>query len=646
MKRFIIIGALLACFLFGGVIAVRAWRKAVMARLEEQAFSRATLLVKAGAPLGALACIDEEPRSDLRLAWSKLEFEAMVAARHIPRLVSAYGRDPKRVLAHEEASLLVARALVAARQRDGFTQLRDHWRGRELRQEWWLALDADLLGFDGKPREAEALLRSRKFEGEPESTRLVRLALLAAGRSLQESWALLDRAYELAPRNPEIRSFRAQILESINKSAQARVEYVSAHVADPKNPLLRDDLAEFYRRQGDYDLALRTWRDALALPAPDFIAVKEAFWSRLIQSGATPASRSKVQGSLAPLAEFINTLPSGCMWDAEAFGRLPQGERFARERAEVFWLQLIELLRTGGEKEATALLRENRFRDRSWRPDLETALSRILHFRRQGSLAALGVASTPGATNSHPFFQELERLSKAERVGGKATSVPADLTAFLNSGNAFAAAFLAAGWREAALSLAPPRVAEPVPIWFAYGWAQCLRYNRGNRIALESLSGQPSADEIIGLRGELMWAEKRLPEAFAELESIATHDSDSGQRAAWLLALGFIESNDLNRARRVIQGQRRLALSASGRALLARIALLSGSAGEAERMYQAIADESIEAGTFSARRAFERREWDAARRHTEALMKRLPDELQLRENLLAIDNAQRAHASH
>jgi hypothetical protein len=239
MKRFILIGAVLACILVGGVIGVRAWRKSVMARLEEQAFSRATLLVRGGTPLDALACIDEEPRSDIRLAWSKLEFEAIVAARHIPRLISAYGRDRKRVMEHEEASLLAARAFLAARQKEDFSRIRDAWRGREARPELWLALDSDVLCFDGKPREAEKLLRSRSFDGEAEATRLIRLGLLAANRNLQEAWSLLDRAFDLAPANPEIRSFRAQILEAINKPAQARVEYVAAHVADPKNPCQR-----------------------------------------------------------------------------------------------------------------------------------------------------------------------------------------------------------------------------------------------------------------------------------------------------------------------------------------------------------------------------------------------------------------------
>ena len=81
--------------------------------------------------------------------------------------------------------------------------------------------------------------------------RLVRLALATSGSNLTTSWNYLADAAQLDPRNTEVRSFRAQILEQIGKDELARVEYVAAHVAEPQNPLLRDQLAEFYRRQGN-----------------------------------------------------------------------------------------------------------------------------------------------------------------------------------------------------------------------------------------------------------------------------------------------------------------------------------------------------------------------------------------------------------
>ena len=134
-----------------------------------------------------------------------------------------------------------------------------------------------------------------------------------------------------------------------------------------------------------------------------------------------------------------------------------------------------------------------------------------------------------------------------------------------------------------------------------------------------------------------------MPEGTRELETIAKDDSDAGYRAAWLLAQSALESRDFARAREITQHQPRLARSTSGRELLARIALLGGNAAEGERMHQAIATDSVEARAFLARRAFERKDWPAARQHTEALQRRMPDELQLRENLLTIAKAEQAH---
>lgn len=643
MKKLLLGSAVAGVLILGGIFGVRTWRAHVVNRLETRAFARANQLLQDGQPLAALAVVDEQARADGRFAWSALELNALVAGRDVPRLVALYEHAPQRVLANEEASLLVARALFAARQREKYTKLRDAWRGREVQPQLWLALDADVLSLEGKPQAAERLLASRQFSGEAEATRLERLSLYAAKRSLYEAWTLLDRAAALAPRNPDIRSYRAQILEAIGKPAEARVEYVAAHVADPKNPLLRDALAEFYRRQGSYDLALQTWRDALKLSAPDFIGLKEAFWSRVVQPGTTPAASLPAGTRLAPLAEFIRSLPAGRFWDDEAFQRLPANATFTAQRPEAFWLELIERLRTGREKEAADLLRADRFRARSWEPDLETALARILYFRSRQSLAAPDVANAVTSTNCHSFFKELEKWGRTGQGGREKTPVPSDLAGLLKSRNAFAAAFMAAGWREAALALASTQTETEVPAWFAYGFAQCLRFNRGNRAALDYLARQPRTPELTVLTGELLLADHRPAEGWRELSGIAGDDSEAGYRAAWLLAQGQIEAHQFAQARETIQRQARLAHSTTGRELLARVTLLDGQMDKAEALYRALEPQSVEARAFLARRAFERKDWPTARRETEELMRLLPDELQLRRNLLAIAQAEQTH---
>lgn len=646
MKKLLLLAALAAALLVGGIVGTRVWRARVVAKVEERAFLQAGKLLREGKSLDALAVIDEQPRKDVRFAWSKLELEALVGSRHVTRVASIYGRAPERVLGNEEGSLLVARAFLAAHQPGDFLKVRTAWQGREIHPEWWLALDSDVLGFEGKVAQAERLLRSRTFVGEGEATRLVRLALHAAPRNLAESWELLDRAFRVSPRNPEIRSFRAQILESIGKSAEARVEYVAAVVADPRNPLLRDELAEFYRRQGKYDLALDTWREALHQPAPDFIALKEAFWSRIIQPAAAPAHQD-VPGTMGPLVAFIRALPADRFWDAEGFARLAQNERFVRERPEVYWLQLLELMRTGKDTEAAEKITANRFRKRSWRPELETALARVLQFRTRRSLHVAGLVSTGANTNLHPFLKELEASARAESITHKPTATNNALAMYLTGPNAFAGALLTVGWRQAALTINGPTAGTNTPAWFTYGLAQSLRFNRGNAAALEFLSRQRTDSEVVLLRGELLLAEKRVAEAKTTLQTIAEADSEAdseaGSRAAWLLAQLAFDGRESAGVERIVARQPRLSSSTLGRELLARSALQSGKVAQAERLYVSLSTNSIEAQTYLAKRAFAQGNWAEARRHTEALQRRMPDELQLRENLAAIAKAERSH---
>jgi hypothetical protein len=106
------------------------------------------------------------------------------------------------------------------------------------------------------------------------------------------------------------------------------------------------------------------------------------------------------------------------------------------------------------------------------------------------------------------------------------------------------------------------------------------------------------------------------------------------------LSLAAFESGNLTEARETIQRQPRLANATTGHELLARLALQDGKLAEAERLYQAIANDSAEAQAFLARRAFERQDWQAARLQTEKLQRLMPDALQLRENLLAIAKAE------
>jgi predicted Zn-dependent protease len=212
-----------------------------------------------------------------------------------------------------------------------------------------------------------------------------------------------------------------------------------------------------------------------------------------------------------------------------------------------------------------------------------------------------------------------------------------ELDTLLRSEEVFSAAFLAGGWLEAALNLHRlPVIPEAFPDWVAYGLTQALRYNRGNREALDFALKQPRTPELDLLIAEVMLAGNQMDNAAPRLRSLARKDSAVGFRAAWLLSLANLKGGDLQESRRIVQEHRALSSSVTGQEILARIALNEGDAEEADRMYARIAGTSLEAKAFLARRAFARRDWKTARKYTEDLLEYFPDMMEFRENIRRI----------
>ncbi len=640
MNKKIIIG--LAVLLVAGVGAffgIRSWRASVVLHQEQRAYQKAQSLLRDDHAAEAYAIVAAMAHPGSTLDWPSLEVAALAGLRDLPRLSDLYQKAPGRVLANEEASVLLARAFVSGRRPVDFTKVRSTWTGHEKQPALWLILDSDAFLLQGKPREAEKLLRSQKLPGKLDADRLTRLALIVAGKDMNQAWQLINQASQVDPRNPDIRSFRAQILEAAGHPGEARVDYVAAVIAQTNNPVLRDDLAEFYRRQGNYDLALQTWREAIAQPTYDYIWLKSAFWGKVIQPVSLKADKVAA-GDLQPLAQWVISLPDNTYWNSNSFNDLTQAHRYLSERQELFWLQMIELLRTHHEKEALYLLKFNSFRARSFAPDLEAALRRILGYRLDHTLSpsAFAYVSTVPANDRHQFYIALDEYARAEAQGtGK--PLPADFQALLKGPDVFAAAFLAVGWREAALQLASGTNPSTYPDWFAYGLAQDLRVNRGNPAALDFLATGKASPDTDLLTAEIMLAAGKTQEAlnrFAKLSSLTT---PVGYRASYVLALADLDLKKYADARAWITRQPQLAKDVTGRELLARITLREGNKAEASKQYHALAKESIEARVFLAHEAFDQKNWAEAKRYTLELLELMPDQLQLRQNLEDIAKA-------
>ena len=634
------------CFSLGlsGVLAIvgaSQWRRHVIQQQEYVGYEQAIRCLKSDQPRQAIRWVQSSRLPDSRLDWNSVEMAALVAALQIPRLADIFRLDPARLLADERASLLLARAFFSGRQMRDFDRIRAHWFGREAQDKLWLVLDADVLMLSGNADEARELLNRQSYTGPAEALRLTRLSLLTAADDLYRAYEMLDEAVRLDSRNPDTRSFRGQVLEKIGKPSLARVEYVAALIADPQNPLLRDQLAEFYRRQGSYDLALETWRQSLEIMSLDFVRLKTLFWSRMITPVKTPSGSDEDRlGSLQSLVNWIHHLGPDEFWNATSFEELPLAEEYQKERQEVFWLQLLQSLKEGDATNSLQKIQFNPFKTSSWQPDLEVSLHRILSYRLHGTLNPPGLYFDHSSTNAHQFFNLLEKWARQERMTDKTGLTNSDRR-FLTGPEAICAALLAAGWREAALIFVDDELSDRnPPEWLSYGLAQSLRHNRGPEVALEFLGSQPKSPMLQLLQGEILLSLGNLHRGISVLDPISSTNTAAGNRATWLLALTHLDLGEPGKARRLVQAHPFFADSTIGRELLGRIFLKEGDIANAASNYTKIAAESLEAKVFLAKQAFASGQWEEARQHTENLIALHPDVMQLRRNLTSIQRVE------
>lgn len=644
MKRrtLLLLGSVLVVAVAAAAIGVPQWRSRVAVRQDERLYGAVVKALGEHHPADALALLNRRippanTTAEQTARWAKIEVQVAASSMQLARLAAIYQRSPAAILADENASLLLARAYLHSRDLKDFAPLREQWAARPRSEAAWFALDVDQLILAGKLDEARAALEGRKFDGAADIPRLTRLAMLTAGTDLTKSWNLLAEANALDTHAADVRLFRGQILERIGKTPLARVEYVAAHLAEPANPWYADQLAEFYRRQGNPSAAIEVWQSALAQGAVDFIWLKQWFWSRVVAPSKAKSPALPESGSLSALDKALAGLPAESFWKAEWS---EAGARLGADRQETFWLQLLEALRNRDEKEALQLVAFHKERAQSWAPELETALWRILNYRQQGTLnpaeLPATLASSPTSATSHQFFTQLTAAAKS--ADG---NIPAELDALLRGDEAFATTFICAGWMRAGVELRPEgELPKDLPSWLGYTDTQAVRYVRGHEAALAFAARLPQTPELAVLTAELQMAAGKASEARAGLTATMKSEGAAGSRAAWLLGMAQIESKEFDAAEKTVQARADLAATPTGQEMFARIAYLRGDAAKAEQIYRSIGTQSVEARAFLARRAFAAKDWANARRLTTELIELMPDQIELRENLVAIDRAE------
>lgn len=650
MKRILLIfgGALL--FLLMVLVAALFWRDAVAAKHNRAAFELAAQAIDKGDNSLALRIINSRPPGErdpaAELKWVSLEIRASVQLGLLSRLDSLYGFHRDAVLADEEACLMLARAAMHLDNTNRMELFAEAWLSDSAKPHLWLNFAADKLMLNGQPEEAEALLLAQHFAGTNDCGRLVRLAMLKATDSFEYAWNLLADAYERNPRNAEVRLYRGQILEQAGQPRFARVEFEAAHLAETNNPIYRDTLGEFYRRQGNPQGALDVWAQKLDAETPGFIWTKALFWNRVLRGAvvAPYAVSSRVDPAFA-FNRYLSRIPTNQFWDEITFDLIPSKSLVQRRQQEAFWLSILEELREGHEGNALDQLRNNPFGNAVWSPELFTSLVRILHFRKRGDLNPPEWDLPPVIdTNAHSFILQLEDSARKQRTIGALYKLPDDLKTVLDSEDAPALAVLVSGWLRAGLDLGKTEAwSNGTPNWVTYSVIQAKRRIDGPEAALAYALQQSSG----GRERKLLVAELRLAtgdsdSGFAELKGLAQDDSPVGFRAAWLLATLELSRKNHAIATTVVQGQPRLTGQPVGQELLARIAIAQGQTNRAVQIYETIVTNSVEAKAYLARLAFANSNYSRARELTEALEFELPDVMQIRANLNAIEQAEKA----
>lgn len=617
---------------------------------------RAEMLFDQGDLDYALAIIhDNEDALDYRSEngkrWVDLLTNISSSTDNAPQLLVLYENFPQAFDSNEKISKMVANQFIIAGRANDYELLRAKWKGREKSPQDWLVLDADYLILTHEHPEAVKLLSSQSFDGPDDTGRLVRLALLSIPGNTNAAWDYLSAANVKDPKNPDIHTYRAGLLESAGKIPLALAEYTTAVQTEPNNVLLKDQLAEFYLRNHDYYQAMTIWLESYKETSYEPLLVKALFWNHVITPIQYDWKALVVpKDNLQLFVNYLMDLPQSTFWDENLFNRIQGGQRFLLSQQYSVWLRLLQDLKEGKEKEADYLFQFNPLKTSSWGKNLAQAFQRILLFRKYGTLN-LEALNNPleheplkakdhplASTDSQDFFKQLEAFASQPSDNGK-TPVPADIKALLNSPEAFSAALLTAGWFEAALQLNRSEVlASDLPDWVAVKMTQALRINRNDETALAYAVIQKPSDALSQSISDLLALNfLNTGSVIEKLQKFALYRSDVGVRASKMIALLYIEDKNYAFAEKTVDAQPLLANDVSGKEIKARLALLKGNEELAVTLYTSILGVSAEAKSFLAQRAYSAKDWNRAKELTEQLIKLYPDNALLEENLKKIN---------
>jgi len=599
MKRWFFIAAIVALLLAGATLywhhtaterRVTATMTVARGLLEKGRAGDAQVLLQATKP--------PAKNSPSRAAWFDLEVQTALANRQFELLRRLRDRDPAGFDRNPEAASWLKRLDMA--------------QGGEEPKNAGSILTADKALLSGDTDAARKALESAKLEGPDEINRLTRLALLDANNPAK-AWDLLNQAYAINPKNTDVRTFSANLLEQGGDTGLARRDYIAAVVADPANPRARDNLAEFYIRQGMLPQAVQTWLDAPPADASWIFYLKAWFWNR-VGLGSLPP---KDPASLGKLVASLAALPAGDFWNSSLDDVVAKSPILA-DREETLWLRVLQQLKEGQDSNALRLLSQAAPEQTAHHAYLRDALQFLLEVRLGlNSNSHLEIPETK--TAGHPFWKWLSD-NKSDPAALRQPWVLPTL-------------FCVSGWLRAGVDISKPESLAEAPEWAAYAIARSAQILGDNKRLAELLAASPLTSPAMQLlRAESAWMDNKRDEGRTILVGLLGQP-EAGYRAAFLLTMDALTRNDAAEAKRVIVLQPDFAASITGREFLARAALAEGKESDAIAIYESLGNDSDDARIFLARTAYSAKQWDRAEALVRSLIADHPNEPAFAANL-------------
>lgn len=600
---------------------------------EDTDLVEASKLILLNQPLDAMTLIKKySNKIDLETpkgkAWLNLLVKASVLLPDNDQLVHIFDYHPDALKGNEKGALSLANIFLADKDFVRYEHLRAFYKKEETMPNEWLILDADSLILQGKPEAAIALLETRYFEGEDDTPRLLRLALLHSNQHPKFAWDYLNQALKKDPKNPDISLFRARLLESSGKNDIAEAEW-SRVANQPHTPAwIKEETLDYQLRNHQYKKALNLIETNLSLNMKDSLVLKALFLSKVIEP--LPFN-FKTKGP--SLYSYIANLPEAKFWDESTYTAKAdlsgdKKQALAEEQA-AYWLVLLQNLKDSRQEDAYTLLEHPTFQGPFWDKELAHQIKSVIHYRLKGSF----LPAEETDKNSPEFFKELNSYAKG-------VTPSSHVQELLSGPEAYSALFLARGWDEAAIKLhVLNSLPDETPEWIAPLYIKVLRENRGIKEALRYANLQRQTATVRLAKAKLLLEDKQFDEGESELESLAslsgfaTFRGDEPKMAASILAERLFNKKAWSRVKEVLDLQPTFKKSPKGQEILARIALEEHDENEAEQIYAGIVTDSSEAKSFLAKKAFAVGDYRKAYLLTEALLKSDPHNKILKDNL-------------